>query len=106
MDTEVLRAIGVALAGGLGGALLTVFAYGRRQMRVEWNDNDLARRLDSLKADVDAQARDINGIGGKVTAVATELRAETSSNRVKFAVLAEKAGVRFGADRSFPPESR
>lgn len=99
MWPEVLRAIGVALAGGLGGALLTIFAYGRRQARAEWNETDLTRRLVQLETD-------LNGIGGKLGAVQTELRTETAAARVKFAVLAEHAGVSFGADRSYPPTQR
>jgi hypothetical protein len=99
MLPEVLRAIGAAIGGGLAGALLTVFAYGRRQARAEWNESDLARRLAAVETD-------INGIGGKLGAVQSELRTETAAARVKFAVLAAAAGVSLGADRSFPPQNR
>lgn len=99
MLAEVLRAIGAAIAGGLGGALLTIFAYGRRQARAEWNESELARRLVALEGD-------INGIGGKLGALQLELRTTDSAARVKFAILAEHAGVSFGADRSYPPQSR
>jgi hypothetical protein len=99
MWPEVLRAIAIAAVSGFGGAGLTVFAYGRRQARAEWNDAALTGRLAALEAD-------INGIGGKVNAVLLELRSESSAARVKFAVLAEHAGVSLGADRSFPPQNR